>query len=124
MNNSNCPVCKAGNPPPGHWPIPQGEEVICDFHRSMIEAEAAAGHFTSYAGKPLPGARSPDVQLRDPKKAMLVIAVLVKRAGGRVRITQADIDAIAYNRILEFAVTQGDGSAAIDIEFDARRISG
>lgn len=40
--------------------------------------------------------------------AMIVLGILVKRLGGEVQITQADIDDVAYCRLLECdSPTQG-----------------
>lgn len=39
--------------------------------------------------------------LTDPQLTALLFAVLVKRLGGKVKITQVDIDDIAYNRLEE-----------------------
>ena len=39
--------------------------------------------------------------LNDPALTTLLFAVLVKRLGGCVKITQADIDSVAYNRLEE-----------------------
>lgn len=37
----------------------------------------------------------------EPVLVKIVVSILVQRLGGDVHITQADIDAIAYNRLLE-----------------------
>ena len=37
----------------------------------------------------------------NPAVVKLLLAVLVKRLGGEVTISQADIDAVAYGRLLE-----------------------
>lgn len=39
--------------------------------------------------------------LNNPELTTILFAILVKRLGGRVEITQADIDDIAYNRLEE-----------------------
>lgn len=39
--------------------------------------------------------------LNNPKLTTILFAILVKRLGGRAKITQADIDDIAYNRLEE-----------------------
>lgn len=46
---------------------------------------------------------------------MLVVAVLVDRLGGEVEITQADIDKIAYGRLLEGENTT-TGALALKLE--------
>lgn len=43
----------------------------------------------------------PRSALRDPARMMLIIAVLVKRLGGSAKITQADIDDVAFNFLQE-----------------------
>lgn len=40
-------------------------------------------------------------QLNDPHLTVILFAILVKRLGGKTTITQADIDAIAYNLLEE-----------------------
>lgn len=54
--------------------------------------------------------------LDDPTVKMLVIAILLKRLGGKATITQADIDDVAYNRILE----EGHGDGSIELRFAER----
>jgi hypothetical protein len=39
--------------------------------------------------------------LNDPKFTTIIFAVIVKKLGGSVTITQADIDEVAYNRLEE-----------------------
>lgn len=48
--------------------------------------------------------------LNNPILTTLLFAIMVKRLGGTVEITQADIDAIAYNRLEEDS--REDGSIA------------
>jgi hypothetical protein len=43
----------------------------------------------------------PQSNLNDPKLTTLLFAILVKRLGGKVEIAQADIDDVAFNRLLE-----------------------
>lgn len=45
--------------------------------------------------------------LNNPKLTTILFAILVRRLGGRVGITQADIDDIAYNRMEEEAKADG-----------------
>lgn len=56
----------------------------------------------------------PRSNLSNPKLALIVIASLVKRLGGNVTITQADIDAVAYGRLIE------DGSLVLKLQEVAR----
>lgn len=49
--------------------------------------------------------------LNDPRLTTLLFACLVKKLGGRALITQADIDEVAYNRLME------DGRADGSLEF-------
>ncbi len=46
--------------------------------------------------------------LNDPTLTPILFAILVKRLGGEVKIVQADIDDIAYNKLEEEG--KGDGS--------------
>ena len=39
--------------------------------------------------------------LNNPRLTTLLFACLVKKLGGHAEITQADIDAVAYNRLME-----------------------
>lgn len=39
--------------------------------------------------------------LNDPEFAAILVAVLVKRLGGKVEIKQSDIDEVAYNQLKE-----------------------
>lgn len=39
--------------------------------------------------------------LDDPKLVRIVVAALVAKLGGSVTITQADIDDVAFNRVIE-----------------------
>lgn len=39
--------------------------------------------------------------LKNPKLAPILFSILVKRLGGKVTITQADFDDIAYGKLLE-----------------------
>lgn len=48
--------------------------------------------------------------LKNPSLTTLLFAALVYKLGGKVEITQADIDAIAYNRLEEEG--REDGSIA------------
>lgn len=45
--------------------------------------------------------------LNKPELTVILFAVLVKRLGGKVEITQADIDDIAYNRLIEEGFNDG-----------------
>lgn len=42
-----------------------------------------------------------DSHLNDPVMTALIIAVMVRRLGGTVHITQEDIDAVAYTLLTE-----------------------
>lgn len=60
-----------------------------------------------------------------PGLQKIVIAVLVKRAGGTVRITQDDIDAVAFNGIAEYSlIDRASGKPAMELEFITRKASG
>lgn len=52
----------------------------------------------------------PRSNLNNPRLTTILFAIMVKRLGGTVEITQADIDAIAYNRLEEEG--REDGSIA------------
>lgn len=56
--------------------------------------------------------------LNNPNLTTILFAIMVKRLGGRVEITQADIDDIAYNRLLEDG--REDGSIEFRLEERAR----
>lgn len=43
----------------------------------------------------------PRSNLNNPRLTTILFAILVKRLGGTVEITQADIDAVAYTRMEE-----------------------
>lgn len=51
--------------------------------------------------------------LNNPQLTILLFAVLVKRLGGRAEITQTDIDAVAYNRLIEHG--REDGSVEFNL---------
>lgn len=50
---------------------------------------------------------NPDSVLCDPKLSKLLFSVLVKRIGGKVKITQKDIDEIAYGTLNEYRYSDG-----------------
>lgn len=50
--------------------------------------------------------------------ALLVISILVHRAGGSVTITQADVDSVAYGRLLE-AMDVAPGSP-LELVYESR----
>ena len=52
----------------------------------------------------------PRSNLNDPKLTTLLFAAMVHKLGGKVEITQADIDLVAFNRLEE--VVRADGSLA------------
>jgi len=52
--------------------------------------------------------------------AMLALAVLVERLGGEVLISQADIDKIAYTRLLEGWAE--NGSAVLRVEHKSKEV--
>lgn len=54
--------------------------------------------------------------LADQRKAIIVIAILVRRLGGRITIEQHDIDNIAYGRLME----EGHGDGSFDLFNDER----
>ena len=43
----------------------------------------------------------PQSNLNDPALTTLLFAILVNRLGGKAVITQADIDEVAFNRLVE-----------------------
>jgi hypothetical protein len=43
----------------------------------------------------------PQSNLNNPRLTTILFAILVQRLGGHVEITQADIDAVAYSRLME-----------------------
>lgn len=45
--------------------------------------------------------------LNNPALTTILFAILVKRLGGKVEITQADVDDIAYNRLEEESFSDG-----------------
>lgn len=51
--------------------------------------------------------------LHDPELTVLLFAVLVKRLGGKVLITQSDIDKVAYNRLEE----KGHEDGSLEFKF-------
>jgi len=53
--------------------------------------------------------------LNDPDLTTILFAILVKRLGGDVTITQADIDDIAYGRLVE-TVELEDGTIQFVLE--------
>jgi hypothetical protein len=54
------------------------------------------------AALPAPAAgRLTKSNLTNPRLTAMLFAILVKRLGGKVEITQADIDDMAYNRLAE-----------------------
>ena len=57
--------------------------------------------------------------LNNPELALILFAVMVKRLGGTVLITQADIDEVAYNRMEE----EGFGDGSIEFRLVERRPS-
>jgi hypothetical protein len=59
-------------------------------------------------------------KLSDPKLAMLICAVLVKRLGGSVRITQDDINDIAFNTFNESEMSDG----SLEFQLVQRRMAG
>ena len=56
----------------------------------------------------------------NPVLTMLVLAILVKRLGGSVEVTQADVDDVAFNRLDEDS--HGDGSFTLRLV--ERRLAG
>lgn len=52
----------------------------------------------------------PRSNLNDPQLTTILFAVMVHKLGGKVEITQADIDLVAFNRLEE--VGREDGSLA------------
>jgi hypothetical protein len=50
----------------------------------------------------------------DPTLTMVAICVLVAKLGGKATITQADIDTVAYTRLLEHVQT--DGSIELEMQ--------
>lgn len=55
----------------------------------------------------------PRSNLNDPELTTLLFAAIVRKLGGTVEITQADVDAVAYNRLKE--VVREDGSLAFQL---------
>lgn len=45
--------------------------------------------------------------IQDPKFTAILFAILVKRLGGEVTITQTDVDEIAYNFLQEHQMKDG-----------------
>lgn len=45
--------------------------------------------------------------LSNPELTLIILAVMVKRLGGNVSIVQADIDDVAYNRLIEEGFENG-----------------
>lgn len=45
--------------------------------------------------------------LNNPRLTIILFSILVKRLGGKAQITQADIDDIAYNRLVEEGYEDG-----------------
>lgn len=66
----------------------------------------------SYDVVSAPNTVHPLSNLHNPALTTILFAVMVKRLGGRVKITQSDIDDIAYSRLLESA----DATGAIEFE--------
>lgn len=46
--------------------------------------------------------------LNDPHLTTLLFAIMVKQCGGIVTITQADIDVVAYGKLIEEGLANGD----------------
>jgi hypothetical protein len=56
---------------------------------------------------------------------LLIIAALVKRLGSPVHISQADIDAVAFQKLHECMLLDGDtGTWAMRLELQERRVNG
>lgn len=54
--------------------------------------------------------------LNNPELTTILFAILVKRLGGVVKIVQADIDDIAYNRLIE----EGREDGSLEFRFAER----
>ena len=61
---------------------------------------------------------NPQSNLNNPHLTTILFAILVKRLGGKALITQADIDDIAYNRLMEEGFP--DGSLEFRLEERAK----
>lgn len=59
-------------------------------------------------------------RLSDPKLAMLICAVLVKRLGGVARVSQDDINDVAFNKFNESEMSDG----SLEFQLVQRAISG
>lgn len=52
--------------------------------------------------------------LEDPLLVSIIVGILVKKLGGKVSITQEDVDAIAHNRLVEGGLE--DGTLFFEVE--------
>lgn len=57
----------------------------------------------------------PTVVFSDPTITMTVVGLLVAKLGGKVTVTQADVDAIAYAQLLEHG--HPDGSIELEVRY-------